>query len=183
MIIGNWQSSINIMQKDTVKCTINWMMWNPFLRFPHQWTSFWIITNPSVILLSKDNLGFSKDLVIERLGLGFKKSSFCESIQCCRFTEFLGISIFFFVRIEAVDNSYNSITVDLKSRTDSRKQWQQNYGFIWWCTGTSHSAYVAISTELHGVKIDRFLYPNLCRFQKCKRKVPLPSLPPVKNKK
>ena len=25
---------------------------------------------------------------------------------------------------------------------------------------TSHSAYVATSTELHGVKIDGFLYPN-----------------------
>ena len=25
---------------------------------------------------------------------------------------------------------------------------------------TSHSAYVAMSTELHGVKIDGFLYPN-----------------------
>ena len=25
---------------------------------------------------------------------------------------------------------------------------------------TSHSAYVAASTELHGVKIDGFLYPN-----------------------
>ena len=32
---------------------------------------------------------------------------------------------------------------------------------------TSHSAYVATSTELHEVKIDGYLYPNLCRFQKC----------------
>ena len=28
------------------------------------------------------------------------------------------------------------------------------------CTLTSHSAYVATLTELHGVKIDGFLYPN-----------------------
>ena len=28
------------------------------------------------------------------------------------------------------------------------------------CTDTSHSAYVATSTEFHGVKINGFLYPN-----------------------
>ena len=40
---------------------------------------------------------------------------------------------------------------------------------------------------LHRDKIDGFLYPNFMylrpTFQKCKRKVPPPSLPPVKNKK
>ena len=33
-------------------------------------------------------------------------------------------------------------------------------GFDFYCICTSHSAYVATSTELHRVKIDGFLYPN-----------------------
>ena len=45
---------------------------------------------------------------------------------------------------------------------------------IFRCPGvlfTSHSAYVAMPTKSHGVKIQ-----ILSRFQKCKRKVPPPSL-------
>ena len=44
------------------------------------------------------------------------------------------------------------------------------------CNLTSHSAYVATETELYGAKIDGLLPPNFCRCQKCKRKVPPPSL-------
>ena len=39
---------------------------------------------------------------------------------------------------------------------------RNDIGYVWVCytVYTSHSAYVATSTELHGVKIDGFLYPN-----------------------
>ena len=74
-------------------------------------------TNPSVLSLSKDFVGFSINLVIERIGFGFHKTSSFESIQCCLSTGFLCISIYFFVEIEAVDNIYKS-----KSGTESRQR-------------------------------------------------------------
>ena len=36
----------------------------------------------------------------------------------------------------------------------------------YYCTDTSHSAYDATSTELYGVKIDGFLYPNFIQIPK-----------------
>ena len=42
---------------------------------------------------------------------------------------------------------------------------------------TSHSAYVAKLTELHGVEIHGFLHPNFMQIPKKKGKVPPPSLP------
>ena len=77
------------------------------------WPSYCINTKPkpaivSGVRFSKGNLSFSMDLVIERLSLGFDKTSSCESIYICCFTEFLGISIILFVvNIEAVENIYN----------------------------------------------------------------------------
>ena len=77
------------------------------------WPSYCINTNPkpaisSGVRFSKDNPSFSMDLVIERLSLGFDKTSSCESIYICCFTEFLSISIILFVvNIEAVENIYN----------------------------------------------------------------------------
>ena len=41
---------------------------------------------------------------------------------------------------------------------------------------TSHSVYVATSIKSNGVKIDGFYIQILCRLNKCKRKVPTPSL-------
>ena len=77
------------------------------------WPSYSINTNPNPLAFfrvrfSIDNLSFSTNLVIKRLSLGFDKTSSCESIYICCFTEFLGISIILFVvNIEAVENIYN----------------------------------------------------------------------------
>ena len=110
--------SINNIKTDTVMCTIIWLTSAPIFKDQfslttcvNPWPSFCINTNPnkvylsSGVLFSKDNFSSSKDLVKERFGLGFYKTSSCESIHICCFTEFLGISIIFFVvKIEAVEN-------------------------------------------------------------------------------
>ena len=56
------------------------------------------------------------------------------------------------------------------------ERWHYKWKKISGCSHTGHSAYVATATELVGVKIDGLLPPNFCRFRKCKRKVPPPSL-------
>merc|ERR1712051_193813 len=98
---------IKLCYKTTVVCPI-WLTWVPILKFQfssaacvNPWTTFCIDTNPSPFRPSKDINRFSKDLVIGIFGVGFKKSSCCESIHCCSFTELLCISIIFIVRIEA----------------------------------------------------------------------------------
>ena len=69
-----------------------------------------INTNPSSRLSSKGINECSMNFVIERFGLGFKKTSCFESILFCSFTEFLCISIIYSVRfllsIETVGNIY-----------------------------------------------------------------------------
>ena len=104
------------------------------------WLSTCLNSNPKASpSLSKDFFGFIINLVIERMCLGFQKTSSCESIQCCRFTGFLCIRICFSVRIEAVNKIYSSIRVYPKSGTDTRRQWKQNYGLIWWGTSQLQS--------------------------------------------
>ena len=68
-------------------------------------TSFCLNTHPK-FPKSKGDTGFSIDLVVERLGLGFNKSSSFESIHCCRFTEFLGRSVIFCCSTETIGNIY-----------------------------------------------------------------------------
>ena len=81
------------------------------------WPSSCLNSDPTRLSpsISKGIFGFSKNLVIERMGLEFQKTSSSESIQRCRFTGFLCISKCFSVRIEAVDKIYSSITVYSKS--------------------------------------------------------------------
>ena len=67
-------------------------------------TSFCLNTHPKAPISKGDR--FSIDLVVERLGLGFNKSSSFESIHCCRFTEFLGMSVFFSLGTETMENIY-----------------------------------------------------------------------------
>ena len=90
------------IRKDTVMCIIIWLTWVPIFKLQfssaagiNPRTSFCINTNPSRFLLSKDNKGFIIDLVIEILGVRFKKSSCCESIHGCRFTHSLRIIVSF----------------------------------------------------------------------------------------
>ena len=101
-----------VIQKNTVT-SIFWLCM-PILEFQFSFiacvnptASFTPNTNPSTALLhSKDSKGFSFDLVIEKLCHRFEKTSSCESIHCRSFTEFLSISIIFWITIETVGNIY-----------------------------------------------------------------------------
>ena len=124
-LAGTWliiPSSNFIILTDTVRCIKCmdlwlWLTFGPIFKDQfslttcvNPWPSYCINTNPkpaivSGVRFSKGNLSFSMDLVIERLSLGFEKTSSCESIPCCLFTEIFGISICFWVRIEAAGRS------------------------------------------------------------------------------
>ena len=87
------------------------IIWLPIFKFQfnsaarvNPWTSFIINTNPSIITPSKDIYSFNIDLVIEILGVGFKKSSCRKSIHCCRFTHSLCIRVGFILRTNSVGN-------------------------------------------------------------------------------
>ena len=102
-----------IKQMDTVMYVIFWLTWVPIFIFQYTsaacvlWTPRLAFdTNPNVFKATKLPNGFRINLVILWFSHGFEKTSRWKSIQCFRFTEFLGISICFKVRMEAVDNKY-----------------------------------------------------------------------------
>ena len=110
------------------------------------WPSSCPNTNPTRFSMSKEFVGCSINLVIERLGLGFHKTSSFESIQCCLFTGFLCIRICFFVMIEAVDNIYNSKTVYSKSGIESSYwRWGSNRRRLIWESTASRPSWPARS--------------------------------------
>ena len=130
----------------------------PILKFQFSSTtwinpmvSFTLNTNPRTSLPhSKDCKGFSCDLVIERLCHRFEKTSSCESIHCCSFTEFLGISVIFLIKIETVGNKNERTFLNLWSiqEKDSFLWLQQKKTLSYFTSSRFHLQYDRISCEL-----------------------------------